>query len=155
MAEKGPKEFSRFMRHGTRGDQVEKGGQVEIGSQVEKRRPGRKKGGQEKMAEKGPKKFSRFMRHGHQGCQVENGLKRRPGRKKEARNKNGRKRAEKIFALYAPFSYYCPCIYFLSVSAQLVLLTDYLQYFQPVLSQTPPPNSSLTSFGSSLTSHSS
>ena len=31
------------MRHGTRGDQVEKGGQVEIGSQVEKRRPGRKK----------------------------------------------------------------------------------------------------------------
>ena len=45
------------MRHGTRGDQVEKGGQVEIGSQVEKRRPGIK------MAEKGPKKFSRFMRH--------------------------------------------------------------------------------------------
>ena len=61
MAEKGPKKFSRFMRHGTRGDQVEKGGQVEIGSQVEK---------------------------------------------KEARNKNGRKRSEKIFALYAPFSYY-------------------------------------------------
>ena len=67
MAEKGPKKFSRFMRHGSRGDQVEKGGQVEIGSQVEKRRPGRKKGGQEK---------------------------------------NGRKRAEKIFALYAPFPYY-------------------------------------------------
>ena len=42
MAEKGPKKFSRFMRHGTRGDQVEKGGQVEIGSQVEKRRPGKK-----------------------------------------------------------------------------------------------------------------
>ena len=37
MAEKGPKKFSRFMRHGTRGDQVEKGGQVEIGSQVEKK----------------------------------------------------------------------------------------------------------------------
>ena len=51
MAEKGPKKFSRFMRHGTRGDQVE------IGSQVEKRRSGIK------MAEKGPKKFSRFMRH--------------------------------------------------------------------------------------------
>ena len=31
MAEKGPKKFSRFMRHGTRGDQVE------IGSQVEKK----------------------------------------------------------------------------------------------------------------------
>ena len=45
------------------------------------------------MAEKGPKK----------GGQVE---KRRPGRKKEARKKNGRKRAEKIFALYAPFPYY-------------------------------------------------
>ena len=30
--------------------------------------------------------------------------KRRPGRKKEARNKNGRKRSEKIFALYAPWS---------------------------------------------------
>ena len=42
LAEKGPKNFSRFMRHGTRGDQVEKGGQVEIGSQVEKRRPGKK-----------------------------------------------------------------------------------------------------------------
>ena len=82
------------MRHGTRGDQVEKGGQVE------------KKEARKKMAEKGPKNFSRFMRHGHQGCQVENGLKRRPGRKKEAWNKNGRKRAEKIFALYAPFSYY-------------------------------------------------
>ena len=67
MAEKGPKKFSRFMRHGTRGDQVEKGGQVEIGSQVEKRRP---------------------------------------GRKKEARKKNGRKRADKFFALYAPFPYY-------------------------------------------------
>ena len=26
--------------------------------------------------------------------------------KKAARNKNGRKRAEKIFALYAPFPYY-------------------------------------------------
>ena len=44
MAEKGPKNFSRFMRHGTRGDQVENG---------RKRRPGRKKearlkkGGQE------------------------------------------------------------------------------------------------------------
>ena len=55
------------------------------------------------MAEKGPKKFSRFMRHGTRGDQVE---KRRPGRKKEARNKNGRKRSEKIFALYAPFLYY-------------------------------------------------
>ena len=51
MAEKGPKNFSRFMRRGTRDEQVE------IGSQVEKRRPGIK------MAEKGPKKFSRFMRH--------------------------------------------------------------------------------------------
>ena len=31
------------MRHGTRGDQVEKGGQVEIGSQVEKwQKKGRK-----------------------------------------------------------------------------------------------------------------
>ena len=61
LAEKGPKKFSRFMRHGTRGDQVEnglKGDQVEIGSQVEKRRPGIK------IAEKGPKKFSRFMRRG-------------------------------------------------------------------------------------------
>ena len=44
MAEKGPINFSRFMRHGTRGDQVENG---------RKRRPGRKKearlkkGGQE------------------------------------------------------------------------------------------------------------
>ena len=28
MAEKGPKNFSRFMRRGTRGDQVEKGDQV-------------------------------------------------------------------------------------------------------------------------------
>ena len=60
MAEKGPKKFSRFMRRGTRGDQVEKGGQVEIGSQVEK---------------------------------------------KEARKK-WQKKAEKIFALYAPFPYY-------------------------------------------------
>ena len=59
------------------------------------------------MVEKGPKKFSRFMRHGTRGDQVGNGRKRRPGRKKEVRNKNGRKRAEKIFALYAPFSYYC------------------------------------------------
>ena len=29
--------------------------------------------------------------------------KRQPGRKKEVRNKNGRKRSEKIFALYAPW----------------------------------------------------
>ena len=61
------------------------------------------------MAEKGPINFSRFMRHGTRGSRVDNGRqwsKRRPGRKKEARNKNGRKRAEKIFALYAPFPYY-------------------------------------------------
>ena len=81
MAEKGPKKFSRFMRHGTRGDQVEKRRpgkkwqkkgrknfralcamvsevtRYKKGGQVEKRRPGIK------MAEKGPKKFSRFMRH--------------------------------------------------------------------------------------------
>ena len=39
LAEKGPKRFSRFMRHGTRGGQADnglKGDQVEIGSQVEK-----------------------------------------------------------------------------------------------------------------------
>ena len=51
MAEKGPKKISRFMRHGTRGDKVEK------------RQPGIKRRSGIKMAEKGPKKFSRFMRH--------------------------------------------------------------------------------------------
>ena len=55
------------------------------------------------MAEKGPKNFSRFMRRGTRGDQVEIGSQ---VEKKEAWNKNGRKRAEKIFALYAPFSYY-------------------------------------------------
>ena len=54
MAEKGPKKFSRFMRHGTRGDQVENG---------LKRQPGIKWQSGIKMAEKGPKNFSRFMRH--------------------------------------------------------------------------------------------
>ena len=39
------------MRHGTRGDKVEK------------RQPGIKRRSGIKMAEKGPKKFSRFMRH--------------------------------------------------------------------------------------------
>ena len=48
---KRPKNFSRFMRHGHQG------------CQVEKRRPGRKKEVRKKMAEKRPKKFSRFMRH--------------------------------------------------------------------------------------------
>ena len=60
------------------------------------------------MAEKGPKKFSRFMRHGTRGDQVEKrrpGRNRQPGRKKEARKK-WQKKAEKIFALYAPFPYY-------------------------------------------------
>ena len=75
-----------------------------------KRRPGKKK------AEKGPKKFSRFMRHGTRGDQVKKKearqkqaarqKKRRPGRKKGGQEKNGRKRAEKFFALYAPFPYY-------------------------------------------------
>ena len=51
MAEKGPKKFSRFMRHGTRGDKVEK------------KAARNKKEVRKKMAEKGPKKFSRFMRH--------------------------------------------------------------------------------------------
>ena len=62
------------------------------------------------MAEKGPKKFSRFMRRGTRGDQVEIGSqveKRRPG------IKNGRKRSEKIFALYAPFPYYLEyCLYY-------------------------------------------
>ena len=44
------------------------------------------------------------MRHGTRGDQVEIGSQ---VEKKEARKKNGRKRAEKIFALYAPFPYYC------------------------------------------------
>ena len=64
MAEKGPINFSRFMRHGHQGCQVEK-----KGGQVEKRRPGIK------MAEKGPKKFSRFMRRGTRGGQADNGQK--------------------------------------------------------------------------------
>ena len=76
------------MRHGTRGDQVEK------------RRPGRKKEVRKKMAEKRPKKFSRFMRRGTRGDQVE---KKEARNKMAVRNKNGRKRAEKIFALYAPW----------------------------------------------------
>ena len=84
------------------------------------------------MAEKGPKNFSRFMRHGTRGEQADNGLKRQPGKKwqkkgrkifralcamaikvarlkkggqveKRRSGKNGRKRAEKVFALYAPW----------------------------------------------------
>ena len=41
---------------------------------------------------------------------------------------------------------------FLSLCPVQLLLTDSSPYFQPVSSQTPQPNSPLTSFGSSLTS---
>ena len=84
MAEKGPKNFSRFMRHGTRGEQADNGlkrqpgkkwqkkgrkifralcamaikvARLKKGGQVEKRRSGKK------CQKKGPKNFTRFMRH--------------------------------------------------------------------------------------------
>ena len=46
---------------------------------------------------------SRFLRRGPWGDQVE---KKQPGIKKKARNKNGRKRAEKIFALLVSITNY-------------------------------------------------